>query len=75
MRKTAARFERALVGGIAGFMIGSSSAFTLALLVAAVTHLFGREVFLFGRDGVVAGAIIGAIAGTAFRWRASTEQS
>jgi hypothetical protein len=66
MRKAPTRFERALVGGIVGSMIGSSSAFTLALLVAGVSYLLGHLVVLYGRGGIVAGAIIGAIAGAAF---------
>ena len=55
-------------------MIGLSSAFVLALLVAEVSYLLGHLVFLYGRGGIVVGAIIGAIAGAALGWRAATEQ-
>jgi hypothetical protein len=74
MRKAATQVERALVGGIVGSMIGSSSAFTLFLLVAGVSYLLGHPVFLYAWGGIVAGAIIGSIAGAAFGWRAASEQ-
>ena len=73
MGKVTGRLANAALFGLVGYLLGWAGALMVAVFVAGVSSMLGGVLVPYGRGGLAAGGVIGAVFGAVLSWRETAQ--